>query len=131
MKSTNPQNRPFLDLESKYVKDYFKKIQDVTADVLKQDFTEVPAYKVPSKYEYGDWTFRVIKSPTDGLQLKNFYSDALKEIVLDENIPTVSLNTFAAKFENTFKPNVTVKIGNKEIESFIVDTTNKANVNPN
>ena len=42
-----------------------------------------------------------------------------------------SLNTFAAKFENTFKPNVTVKIGNKEIESFIVDTTNKANVNPN
>jgi len=96
MKSTTPQNKPFLDLESKYVKSYFQKIVDVTPDILKQDFTEVPEYKVPSKYEYGDWRFRVIKSPTDGLQLKNFYSDVLKEIVLDENIPTVSLNTFAA-----------------------------------
>lgn len=42
-----------------------------------------------------------------------------------------NLNTFAAKFENTFKPNVTVKIGNDEIKSFIVETTNKSNLNPN
>ena len=33
--------------------------------------------------------------------------------------------------ENTFKPNVTVKIGNDEIKSFIVETTNKSNLNPN
>ena len=58
MKSTTPQNKPFLDLESKYVKSFFQKILDVTPDVLKQDFTEVPEYKVPSKYEYGDWRFR-------------------------------------------------------------------------
>ena len=33
-----------------------------------------------------------------------------------------NLNTFAAKFENTFKPNVTVKIGNEEFKDFVIDT---------
>ena len=33
-----------------------------------------------------------------------------------------NLNTFAANFENTFKPNVTVKIGNEEFKDFIIDT---------
>lgn len=33
-----------------------------------------------------------------------------------------NLNTFAAKFENTFKPNVTVKIGNEQIKDFVIDT---------
>ena len=32
-----------------------------------------------------------------------------------------SLNTFAAKFENSFKPNVTVKIGNEEFKDFVLD----------
>ncbi len=36
-----------------------------------------------------------------------------------------SLNTFAAKFENTFKPNVTVKIGNEEFKDFVIDTQAK------
>ena len=33
-----------------------------------------------------------------------------------------SINTFAAKFENTFQPNVTVKIGNEEFKDFVLDT---------
>jgi len=33
-----------------------------------------------------------------------------------------NLNTFAAKFENTFKPNVTVKIGNEKFKDFVLDT---------
>jgi len=36
-----------------------------------------------------------------------------------------SLNTFAAKFENTFKPSVTVKIGNEEFKDFVIDTQAK------
>lgn len=32
-----------------------------------------------------------------------------------------SINTFAAKFENTFKPNVTVKIGNEEFKDFVIE----------
>lgn len=36
-----------------------------------------------------------------------------------------NLNTFAAKFENTFKPNVTVKIGNEEFKDFVIDTQAK------
>jgi hypothetical protein len=33
-----------------------------------------------------------------------------------------NLNTFAATFENTFKPNVTVKIGNEEFKDFVMET---------
>ena len=36
-----------------------------------------------------------------------------------------NLNTFAATFENTFKPNVTVKIGNEEFKDFVIDTQAK------
>lgn len=88
--------KPFLDLESSYVKFYFEKISNLVDDILKQDFSNVQLYKVPDKYAYGKWKFRVIKSPKDGLQLKNFYSESLKEIILDKNIPTVSWNSFDA-----------------------------------
>lgn len=88
--------KPFLDLDSQYVKYYYDRISNLVEDILKQDFSDVQLYKVPDKYAYGKWKFRVIKSPKDGLQLKNFYSERLKEIILDRNIPTVSWNSFDA-----------------------------------
>lgn len=94
-----PNDRPILDLDSDYVTNYFKIISSLVSDILNQDFSEVDEYRVPTKYEYGDWRFRVIKSPKDGLQLRNFYSEELKNIILDENVITVSLNTFAASSE--------------------------------
>jgi hypothetical protein len=39
-----------------------------------------------------------------------------------------SLNTFAAKFENTFKPNVTVKIGNEEFKDFVIEAQEKGSM---
>ena len=36
-----------------------------------------------------------------------------------------NLNTFAAKFENVFNPNVTVKIGNEEFKDFVLDAQAK------
>ena len=66
------------------------------SDILNQNYSEVPLYKVPDKYNYAKWKFRVLKSPQDGMQIKNFYSEKLKELILDENIPTVSWNSFDA-----------------------------------
>lgn len=39
-----------------------------------------------------------------------------------------NLNTFAAKFENTFKPNVTVKIGNEEFKDFVIEAQEKGSM---
>lgn len=88
--------KPFLDLNSEYVKYYFDKVSSLVEDILKQDFSHIQLYKVPDKYAYGKWKFRVLKSPKDGLQIKNFSSESLKELILDVNIPTISWNSFEA-----------------------------------
>lgn len=113
--------QPFLDVESDYVKGYFKKVCDLVDDIFNQDFSSVPMYKVPEKYDYGKWKFRVIKSPKDGLQLHNFYSEKLKELILDENIPTVSLNSFDAN--STIKEHVDPPYYGKNLWRILVPVT--------
>jgi hypothetical protein len=90
-------SRPFLDLNSEYVKSYFNKIESVVPNILKQDFSELEEYQIPNKYQYGDWKFRVVKSPPNGVVLQNFVSDDLKQLVFDENILLVSINKFGPK----------------------------------
>jgi len=92
----NRYEKPFLDLNSPYVLNYFERVNNLVDVILKQNYSDVPLYKVPDKYDYGKWKFRVIKSPKDGLQLVDFCSEELKNLILDDNIPTVSWNSFEA-----------------------------------
>jgi hypothetical protein len=42
--------------------------------------------------------------------------------LLTTSVASYDLSKFTSSFENTFKPNVTVKIGNEEFKDFVIDT---------
>ena len=87
-------SRPYLDVNSVYVQKYYNKILDCVNDIFEQDFSEIAEYKVPDKYEYGDWKFKVIKSPAAGICLTQFSSKKLKQLIYDDRILLASINKF-------------------------------------
>lgn len=87
-------SRPYLDINSKYVQTYYNKILDCVSDIFEQDFSEIEEYKVPDKYGYGDWKFKVVKSPPAGICLTQFVSEKFKQLIYDNNVLIVSINKF-------------------------------------
>jgi len=90
-------NRPFLNIDSNYVQGYYNKIKNISKDLVIEDFSKIETYKVPIKYGYGDWTFKVIKSPSFGICLNSFFNYDFKELVFDNNILLISINTFGPR----------------------------------
>lgn len=86
--------RPILDIKSNYVQIYYNKIKKISKHINIKDFSDIESYKVPTKYGYGDWTFKVIKSPSFGVCLNKFSNHDFKELVFDSNVLLISINTF-------------------------------------
>lgn len=88
-------NKPLLDLKSNYVKYYLEKVNSISKDIVKQDYSDLQEYKMPLSYGYvesGCWYFRIIKSKDTGICLKKFDNSSFEDLINDDNIMCVGVN---------------------------------------
>lgn len=87
-----------LDKNSDYVKKYLQKIEECSKDLINQDYSNLEEHIMPWGTTDGEeWTCRAIKTTTSEVCLQNFYNDKVKELILDENILSVSIHKLPPK----------------------------------
>ena len=87
-----------LDRSSQYVKNYINKIISLKDDIINQEYLhlEEKGVKVIKEIDK-QWKYRVVKDLDSKVYINNFYSQDLKNLIIDENILDVTIQSIPPK----------------------------------